>query len=56
MRANKIKQKWKAGQCVSLGWLSVSRISTIDLIPLNPYFHGTTSRIGAPFCPRSGLP
>src|SRR4029450_62317 len=24
MRPNKIKQKWKAGQCVTLGWLSVS--------------------------------
>jgi hypothetical protein len=22
---------------------------TIDLMPLKPYFHGTTSRIGAPF-------
>ena len=24
MRPNKIKQMWKAGQCVTLGWLSVS--------------------------------
>jgi hypothetical protein len=24
-------------------------IRTIDLIDLKPYFHGTTSRIGAPF-------
>jgi 4-hydroxy-2-oxoheptanedioate aldolase len=24
MRPNKIKQKWRAGQCVTLGWLSVS--------------------------------
>src|ERR1700738_918516 len=24
MRPNKIKQKWRAGQCVTLGWLSLS--------------------------------
>src|SRR5215831_14456792 len=28
MRPNKIKQKWKAGQWVSLGWLSVAAVST----------------------------
>jgi hypothetical protein len=32
------------------GMVSVRLIRTIDLIDLNPYFHGTTSRIGAPFC------
>ena len=29
--------------------LSAKRILTIDLMPLKPYFHGTTSRSGAPF-------
>jgi hypothetical protein len=28
---------------------STKRILTTDLMLLNPYFHGTTSRIGAPF-------
>ena len=32
-----------------VGGISARRsIFTIDLIPLNPYFHGTTSRTGAP--------
>ena len=31
------------------GWVSVRRMRTIDLMPLKPYFHGTTSRSGAPF-------
>ena len=31
------------------GMVSTSEIRTIDLIDLKPYFHGTTSRIGAPF-------
>ena len=31
------------------GWWSVSVIFTTDLMLLNPYFHGTTNRIGAPF-------
>src|SRR5262249_19593405 len=35
---------------VDLGWSSTSLMRTIDLIPLNPYFHGTTRRSGAPFC------
>ena len=34
---------------VVCGIVSVRLIRTIDLIDLNPYFHGTTSRIGAPF-------
>src|SRR5216684_8577141 len=38
------------------GCSSTNRILTIDLIPLNPYFQGTTSRRGAPFCFGSGLP
>jgi hypothetical protein len=32
------------------GSTSVSVIRTTDLIDLKPYFHGTTSRIGAPSC------
>ena len=28
---------------------STKRILTSDFPPLKPYFHGTTSRIGAPF-------
>src|SRR5215470_7382958 len=32
------------------GCCSTSLIRTIDLRPLNPYFHGTTSFSGAPFC------
>ena len=32
------------------GCFSTNRIFTIDLMPLKPYFHGTTSRSGAPFC------
>jgi len=31
-------------------------IDTIDFTPLKPYFHGTTSRSGAPFCPGSTRP
>src|SRR5437879_1653421 len=31
------------------GCFSTKRILTIDLMPLKPYFHGTTRRIGAPF-------
>ena len=29
---------------------STSRMATIDLMLLKPYFHGTTKRTGAPFC------
>jgi hypothetical protein len=29
---------------------------TMDLTDLKPYFHGTTSRIGAPFCAGSARP
>jgi len=32
MRPNKIKQKWKAGQCVTLGWLSVSHGFTAEVM------------------------
>ena len=32
------------------GSCSMKRILTIDLADLKPYFHGTTSRTGAPFC------
>ena len=32
-----------------VGGRSTKRSFTIDLMLLNPYFHGTTSRIGAPF-------
>ena len=35
---------------------STKLIAMIDLMPLKPYFHGTTSRSGAPFCCGSGLP
>jgi hypothetical protein len=31
------------------GTCSTSEMRTIDLMPLKPYFHGTTSRSGAPF-------
>jgi len=31
------------------GCFSVKRILTMDLMPLKPYFHGTTRRRGAPF-------
>ena len=34
----------------------MKRILTIDLMPLKPYFHGTTSRSGAPFWFGSTLP
>ena len=34
---------------VETGCSSTSAIFTIDLMPLKPYFHGTTSRTGAPF-------
>ena len=44
------------GSSVVGGWRSVKRISTIDLMPLKPYFHGTTSRSGAPFWLGSTLP
>ena len=32
------------------GCFSTKRILTMDLMLLKPYFHGTTKRIGAPFC------
>jgi hypothetical protein len=38
------------------GCFSTKRILTIDLMPLKPYFHGTTSRSGAPFWFGSTLP
>ena len=38
------------------GRSSVKVKRTIDLIDLKPYFHGVTSRIGAPFWFGSGLP
>ena len=38
------------------GCCSTRRMRTIDLMLLNPYFHGTTSRIGAPFWFSSVLP
>ena len=38
------------------GMRSTKVIATIDLMPLKPYFHGTTSRSGAPSCCGSGLP
>src|SRR4051794_39976256 len=38
------------------GSLSVSVIFTIDLMFLKPYFHGTTSLIGAPSCFGSSFP
>ena len=31
------------------GWFSTNLIRTMDLMLLNPYFHGTTRRMGAPF-------
>ena len=31
------------------GSSATKEMRTIDLIDLKPYFHGTTSRIGAPF-------
>src|SRR3569623_432272 len=38
------------------GSRSTSSMRSIDLIDLKPYFHGTTSRIGAPCCLSSGWP
>ncbi len=38
------------------GWVSRKLIFTIDFTFLNPYFHGTISRSGAPFCAGIGLP
>src|SRR5689334_24049402 len=32
MRPNKIRQKWRAGQCASLGWLSVSHGFTAEIM------------------------
>ena len=32
MRPNKIKQMWKAGQCATLGWLSVSHGFTAEVM------------------------
>src|SRR6476469_3433272 len=32
MRPNKIKQRWRAGQCVTLGWLSVSHGFTAEVM------------------------
>ena len=39
-----------------MGCRSTNRICTIDFALLNPYFQGTTSRIGAPFCLGSTSP
>ena len=41
---------------VVAGRVDCSVIFTIDLIPLKPYFHGTTSRSGAPFWAGSSCP
>src|SRR5262245_17309879 len=38
------------------GRVASNRKRTIDLMDLKPYFHGTASRSGAPFCFGSGLP
>src|SRR6478609_11853327 len=38
------------------GRLSVNSIETIDFTFLKPYFHGDTTRSGAPFCLGIGLP
>ena len=38
------------------GRSSVKLKRTIDFADLKPYFHGTASRSGAPFCAGSGLP
>src|SRR4051812_41704880 len=38
------------------GSRSTSVIFTTDLMLLNPYFHGTTKRTGAPFCGGSCSP
>ena len=46
---------WASFQLVN-GIFSTKVIATIDLMLLKPYFHGTTSRSGAPFCCGSGLP
>ena len=32
MRPNKIKQMWRAGQCATLGWLSVSHGFTAEVM------------------------
>ena len=41
---------------VFIGCTRVRRIRTMDLMCLNPYFHGTASRIGAPSCFGRSLP
>ncbi len=38
------------------GSFSTNLIFTIDLMPLNPYFHGVTRRSGAPFWLGNGFP
>src|SRR5207248_4576547 len=38
------------------GRFSVNEKWTIDFTDLNPYFHGNTSRSGAPSCFGTGLP
>src|SRR5919205_2775054 len=38
------------------GRWSVKVNLTIDLVDLNPYFHGVARRRGAPFCLGTGLP
>ena len=46
------RTRTRAARRCSRTWaaaVSVKRISTIDLMPLKPYFQGTTSRSGAPF-------
>ena len=49
MRPNKIKQMWRAGQCASLGWLSVSHGFTAEVMARQGFDtlcvdmqHGTT--------------
>ena len=39
-----------------VGCFSTKRIRTSDLALLKPYFHGTTTRTGAPFCAGSTSP
>ena len=49
VRVEAVLLRGRHASSVVCGCFSAKRIRTMDLMPLNPYFHGTTSRSGAPF-------